>query len=448
MTRSTQSMLDLLDGLLAAAKREGAETADALFVESTSMGVSYRLGKLEDVERSESYDVGLRVMIGRRQAISSSSDLRPEALKKLAARVAGMAKEAPEDPYCGLAEAGLLAKEWPDLDLLDPAEPEADILKARAAACEEAARGVAGITNSEGAGASWGRGSVALMTSHGFAGAYRSTNHSISVSVLAGDGTAMERDDDFTSARHAADLDAAEAVGRSAAARALKRLKPRKGPTGPVPVVFDPRVSMSLVGHFAGAINGASIARGVSFLKDRMGEAVFREGVSIVDDPRIMRGSRSKPFDGEGVPTSARRFCDRGVLTSWVLESSSARQLGLATTGNAARGTGGPPGPSTTNLYMEAGTVSPEELIRGIKSGFYVTELIGMGVSGVTGDYSRGATGFWIENGEIVYPVNEVTIAGNLKDMFLNLTPANDLVFRYGTNAPTVLVEGMTLAGA
>jgi PmbA protein len=258
----------------------------------------------------------------------------------------------------------------------------------------------------------------------------------------------MERDDDFTSARYAEDLDAAEAVGLSAANRALKRLKPRKGPTGPVPVVFDPRVSMSLVGHFAGAINGASIARGVSFLKDRMGEAVFGPGVSIVDDPRIRRGARSKPFDGEGVPTAARRFCDKGVLTSWVLDSSAARQLGLSTTGNAARGTGGPPGPATTNLYMEAGTLSPRELISAISSGFYVTELIGMGVSGVTGDYSRGATGFWIENGEISYPVNEVTIAGNLKDMFLNLTPASDLVLRYGTNAPTVLVEGMTLAGA
>lgn len=442
------SPLDRLDDLIRKAKALGADAADALFVETASLGVSFRMGKLEDVERSESLDIGLRVFVGKRQAVSSSTDLRPAALAALAERVVGMAKTAPEDKFCGLADPAQLARDFPALDLVDADAPAAATLRARAEAAEGAALAVEGVTNSEGAGASWGRSRVALATSGGFAGEYAGTSHSISVSVLVGEGTGMERDDDFTSARHAADLDAPEKVGRNAALKALKRLKPRKADTCAVPIVYDPQVASSLLGHFAGAINGASIARGVSFLKDRMDARVFAEGVCVIDDPHIVRGLRSKPFDGEGVRNARRVFVEDGVLTSWVLDSTSARQLGLATTGHAARGTGGPPSPSMTNLYMAAGKLTPAELIADIKQGFYVTELIGMGVSGVTGDYSRGASGFWIENGEIVYPVNEITIAGNLKEMFLNLTPANDLVFRYGTNAPTLRVEGMTIAGA
>jgi PmbA protein len=447
MSRTPDSLIPILQDLVADALKNGADAADAVLVETTSLSVSWRLGKLEDVERSEAWDVGLRAFSGKRQAISSTGDLRAGSLAKLAARVTGMAKQAPEDPYCGLADPALLAKGWGDLDLYDAQEPDAALLQERARACEGAALAVPGITNSEGASAGWGRSSIALVTSSGFAGAYRSSSHSVSVIVLGGADGAMERDYDFSSTHHGGDLDDPEAVGRRAAEKTLKRLNPRKGPTMAAPVVFDPRVSMSLAGHFAGAVNGASIARGVSFLKDKMGARVFRPGVSIIDDPLLRRGMRSKPFDAEGLATARRALAEDGVLTSWVLDCASARQLGLAPTGNGGRGTSTPPGPSVSNLYMTPGTVTPADMIRAIKQGFYVTELIGMGVNGVTGDYSRGATGFWIENGELAYPVNEVTIAGNLKDMFLNLTPADDLVMRYGTTAPTVLVEGMTLAG-
>jgi PmbA protein len=440
--------LDRLNDLIAEARRLGADAADAIYVESASLGISYRMKKLEDVERSESLDVGLRAFVGRRQAISSTTDLRPASLKALAERVVGMAKTAPEDKYCGLADRAMLATQFPALDLEDAGEPGAERLKVLAAAAEGAALAVEGVTNSEGASASWGRSGVALATSDGFAGAYGGTSQSVSVSVLAGEGTNMERDYEFTSARHASDLGDAEAVGRKAAELALRRLNPRKAKTAAVPIIYDPRVSTSLLGHFAGAINGASIARGVSFLKDRMGEAVFAAGIRVIDDPHIVRGLRSKPFDGEGVANAKRALVEDGRLTTWMLDSTAGRQLGLASTGHAARGTGGPPSPAATNLYMEAGTLTPAELMADIKQGFYVTELIGMGVNGVTGDYSRGASGFWIENGEIAYPVNEITIAGNLRDMLARLTPANDLVFRYGTNVPTVRIEGMTIAGA
>jgi PmbA protein len=307
---------------------------------------------------------------------------------------------------------------------------------------------VKGVTNSEGGGASFGRSAIALATSEGFYGAYAGTNHGIGVAVLAGEGTAMERDYDQATARHRGDLQSAELVGKSAGERTVRRLNPRKAKSQAVPIVYDPRVSGGLIGHLAGAISGASIARGVSFLKDMMGKSVFSPAITVIDDPHRTRGLRSKPFDGEGVANQRRALVDKGVLQTWLLDCASAKQLGLSTTGHAARGTGGPPSPSPTNLYMEAGSVTPDALIADIKDGFYVSELIGMGVNGVTGDYSRGAAGFWIENGKISYPVSEITIAGNLKDMFRNLTAANDLEFRYGTNAPTVRIEGMTVAGA
>jgi PmbA protein len=439
---------NILETLLASARREGADAADALLLENVSSSVSYRLGRLEDVERSESADLGLRVFVGNRVAFVSSSDFSDDAVGALPGRALAMARLAPEDKFAGLAPSELLARVIPALDLEDAAEPSAEILVARARDAEQAGLAVSGVTNSEGGGASYSRSAIALATSTGFFGRYAGTSHSIGVAVLAGEGTGMERDYDQASARHAGDLRGAEAIGKSAGERAVRRLNPRKVKSQAAPVVFDPREAGGLLSHFASAISGASVARGTSFLKDRMGTEIFAPHVTILDDPHRIRGLRSKPFDGEGVANARRALIDRGKLTSWLLDCASARQLGLTSTGHAARGTGGPPMPSATNLYMQAGALSPDALIADIKQGFYVTELMGMGVNGVTGDYSRGAAGFWIENGKIAYPVSEVTIAGNLKDMFRQLTPANDLEFRYGTNAPTCRIEGMTIAGS
>ena len=444
----TRNPQKILETLLATARKEGADAADALLVENISASVSYRLDRLEDVERSEGYDLGLRVFVGNRVAFVSSSDFSEDAVAALPARALAMARLAPEDKFAGLAPAALLARDIPKLDLEDLEEPAAEILVARAREAEQAGLAVPGVTNSEGGGASFSRSAIALATSTGFFGHYAGTSHSIGVAVLAGEGTGMERDYDHASARHAADLKSAEAIGRSAGEKAVRRLNPRKVKSQNVPVVFDPQEAGGLLGHFAGAISGSSVARGTSFLKDRMGTSVFAPHITIIDDPHRVRGLRSKPFDGEGVANARRTLIDQGMLTTWLLDCASARQLGLTSTGHAARGTGGPPVPSATNLYMEAGTLSREALIADIKQGFYVTELMGMGVNGITGDYSRGAAGFWIENGQIAFPVSEVTIAGNLKDMFLHLTPANDLEFRYGTNAPTCRIEGMTIAGA
>jgi PmbA protein len=438
----------VLEGLIAAARSAGADAADALLVEGLSASVSYRLGKLEDVERAESADLGLRVFVGQRVAFVSSTDLSRSALAELPERAVSMARLAPEDRFASLAASRLLAKVFPALDIEDPDEPSADALVERARAVEGSALAVAGITNSEGGGASFSRSRVALATSEGFSGRYGATSHNIGVAVVAGEATGMERDYESASARRSADLEAPEAVGRRAAERTIARLNPRKVKSQAVPVVYEPRVGSGLLGHFVGAISGAAVARGVTFLKDRMGAQVFAPGVNIVDDPHRLRGLRSKPFDGEGVRNRRMNIVENGVLQSWLLDCASAKQLQLVTTGHAARGTGGPPSPSATNLYMEPGALSGDELIADIREGLFVTELIGMGVSAVTGDYSRGAAGFWIENGKIAYPVSGVTIAGNLKDMFLNLTAANDLEFRHGINAPTLRVEGMTVAGS
>ena len=442
-----QDRTELLQDLIAQAKKGGADTADALMVESTSFGASYRLGSLEDIERSETQDLGLRVMVGKRQAVVSTTDVSPRALEPLVERVIAMAKVAPEDPYCGLADPAQLASDIADLELDDGSDPKADELVARAQAAEEAALAISGVTNSGGAGASFGRAAISLVTSDGFAGHYGGSTHSVSCSVLAGEGTDMERDYDYSTARHFSDLEDPTKIGREAGEKAVRRLGARKVESCQVPIIYDPRVSGGLVGHFAGAISGASVARGTSFLKDCMGQQLFAEDVRITDDPLKKRGRGSKPFDGEGVRTRPLTLIDGGRLTTWLLDTSTAKQLGLTSNGRAARGTGGSPSPSTTNLTLEAGTLTPEELMADIQSGLYVTEMIGMGVNGVTGDYSRGASGFWIENGQLTYPVSEITIAGNLKDMFAHLTPANDLEFKAATNAPTVRIEGMTLAG-
>ena len=439
--------LNLLSDLIAKARRRGADNADAVLFESAALTHSCRLGKTEGIERAESSDLGLRVLIGRCQAVASSTDLGAGALDRLADQAVAMARSAPEDPWCGLAEAGEITGDIAELDTLDPEEPSPRSLEARAAAAEDAARAVKGITNSEGAEASWSRTVIALAASNGFAGTYAVTRHGTAASVLAGEDREMERDYDFSSAVFASDLDPAETVGRRAADRAVARLNPRKVETSQVPVVFDSRVSGGLLRAFARAVSGPSVARGTSFLKDRMGDDVFAGRVTIVDDPRRPRGLRTKPFDGEGVATARRALVDEGRLESWILDCASARQLGLATTGNAARGTSGPPAPSPTNLFMEPGEISAEAMIKDIERGFLVTEMMGMGVNPVTGDYSRGAAGLWIEGGEIAYPVSEVTVAGNLRDMYRNLTPADDLVFRTGTDAPSLRVDGMTVAG-
>jgi PmbA protein len=358
-----------------------------------------------------------------------------------------MARNVPEDPFCGLAPEALLATDIPELDIYDASEPTPETLINWAAAAEDAARAVVGVTNSEGAEAGWGRSGVTLVTSTGFAQAYATSHVSISASVIAGEGTAMERDYDYTASVFVDNLLDPADVGRNAGEKAVRRLNPRRARSAQVPVIYDPRVSGGLLGHLSSAINGAAVARGTSFLKDKMGQRLFPESVTIVDDALRKRGLRSKPFDAEGVATRRREIVSGGILTGWILDMRSARQLELKTTGNAARSTASPPSPSSTNLYMEAGAISPEELISSVDDGFYVNELIGFGVNGVTGDYSRGAAGFWIEKGEIAYPVSELTIAGNLNDMFAHMTAANDLVLRYGTDAPTIRIDGMTIAG-
>jgi PmbA protein len=439
--------VSLLDDLIARARKAGADAADAVLVESAALSVAQRLGKPEKLERAESRDLGLRVFIGKRQAIVSTTDTSPPMLAELVERAVAMARTVPEDPHCGLADAGELARKIPTIDLCDTTEPTTALLKERARTAEESALAVKGVTNSEGADASWSRSTIALAASNGFHGSYARSHHGVSAAVLAGEGTGMERDYDYATAVYGRDLEDPAAVGKRAGERTVKRLHARKAATAKVPIVYDPRASRGLLGHLASAINGAAIARGTSFLKDKLGQRIFGADITITDDPHRPRGLNSKPFDGEGIANRKRAIVEDGVLTTWVLDLRSARQLGLKSTGHAARGTSSPPSPSLTNLYMAAGKMMPEEMIGGILSGFYVTELMGMGVNGVTGDYSRGAAGFWIEHGELAYPVSEVTIAGNLNDMFLNLTPANDLVFRYGTDAPTIRVDGMTVAG-
>ncbi len=445
--RSATESLDLLTDLVARARRAGADAADALYVDGVSLSHAQRLGKTERLERAEGCDLGLRVFIGGRQAIASSSDQSAKALRALVERVIAMARVVPEDPFCGLADETLLERHPPALDIDDSTEPLPEDLIARAKETEDSALGIKGVTNSEGAEAGWARSRVALVTSHGFHESYTSSRHSVGVAVIAGDGLGMERDYAHASAIHAGDLESPKAVGLRAGERAVRRLGARKMPSTRASVVYDPRVAGGLLRHLAGAISGAAITRGTSFLKDRLGQPVFSSGISVIDDPHRPRGLASKPFDGEGVANRRRALIERGVLTTWLLDSRSARQLHLTTTGHAARGTSAPPNPAPTNLYFEPGPLSPAGLIADIKSGLYVTELIGMGVNLITGDYSRGAAGFWIENGAIAYPVHEVTIAGHLAEMFQNLSVADDLVFRYGTDAPTVRIDGMTVAG-
>jgi PmbA protein len=441
------SGLDRLGALLEEAKRAGADAADAVLIQSSSVSVQWRLGRLEHLERSEAQDLGLRVFIGAQSAIVSATSANPAGFARLATQAVEMARVVPEDPYGGLADAPDPA-DYAALELEDGAEADETALLARAAAAEEAALAVPGITNSEGASAGAGRTEICLATSRGFAGRYARSYHSVSASALAGSGVDMQRDGDYATTTHLADLDDPIAIGRIAGERAVARLNPTRPKTASVTVVYDPRVSASLLGHLVSAINGAAIARGTSFLREHLGKPVFSPGIFVYDDPLRRRGLRSRPFDGEGQATARRAIIADGVLQTWLLDSRSARQLGLASTGHAARGTGSAPSPAPTNLYLAAGSATPAELMADIREGLYVTELIGMGVNGLTGDYSRGAAGFMIRDGAIAEPVAEITVAGVLTDMFMHLSAASDLRFRRASDAPTVRIEGMTMAGA
>ncbi len=438
----------LAEKALEAARHAGAEAADVIVTGGESVEIAVREGMLEHLERSDGASLGLRVLIGRRQAIVSLGDPARADFMEAAEQAVAMAKAAPEDPWIGLAEPDALARDWPDLDLADTFDIDEKQLQEMALACEAAALDVKGVTRSAGAGASASRSLVVLATSTGFLGSYVRTSYGVSAAVIAGEDTAMQRDWEYDSRLHLADLKAPEEIGRIAGERAVRRLNPLKpqSVTG-APVIFEARVAGSLAGHLASAVNGRSIARGASFLKDRMGEPVLAEGVDVIDDPHMRRGLASKPFDAEGLAPQRLKVVESGILKHWILDLASARQLGLASNGHASRGIGSPPAPASTNFHIAAGTTAPEDLVRSVKKGLLVTELIGMGVNTVTGDYSRGASGFWIENGEITHPVSEVTIAGNLTDMFRRLTPASDLEFRASHSAPTCLVEGMTIAG-
>jgi PmbA protein len=434
--------------LVELARKAGADAADAVYGGDASTGIQVRLGELEDVSRSEGEEIGLRVFVGTRSASVSSSDLAEESMHALVERAAAMAREAPEDPYAGLApEERLLVGQGADVEGDDGADPSPVELKRLALAIEDAARSVEGVENSEGAGVSAGRGVVALATSHGFCRGYSTSGYSGMASVIAGAGSAMQRDYAYHSVRHFADLDPAEAIGRRAGERAVARLDPARLPSGRMTVLFDPRVSGGLVSHLVGAITGSAITRRMSFLLGREEEDLFAPGIVIRDDPHRRRGLASKPFDGEGLPTGPRDLVAGGRVTGWLLDSASARQLGLEPTGHATRGSGAP-GAGATNVHMEPGPLPPAELMADVTRGLYVTELIGQGVNPVTGDYSRGASGFIIENGEIAAAVAEITIAGNLIDMYRELTPASDLEHRRAVNVPTVRIEGMTIAGA
>ncbi len=441
------ALSDLAQRLVEAARRAGADAADAVAVRGVSQGVEVRDGRVEESERSEGDDVGLRVLVGQRQAVVSTNDVSGDAVTKLAERAVAMARVAPDDKYVGLADPALLARDFPDLDLLDPDVPATSELERRALEAEAAALAVKGVTKSGGASASAGMGGMVLVTSTGFHGSYLRSSQGISATAISGEGTGMERDYDFTSAPHGADLLSPQIVGRSAGERTVARSNPRKVETCKVPVVFDPRVAGSLVGHVVGAINGASIARKTSFLKDKLGQQLFAKNIRIIDDPLRKRGLRSQSFDAEGVAVKKTALIDEGVLTTWLLDCATAREARPRHHRPRPSRRLVLPSPGPYNLHLEAGTPTPAELISDIKQGFYVTDLIGSGVNGVTGDYSRGASGFWIENGEITYPVSEVTIAGHLFEIFKSMQPANNLEFRYGVNAPTVRIEGLTLGG-
>ena len=445
------SLEPLAHALLSAARKAGAEAADAMVVGSTSLSIDTRAGALEQAERSEGTEIGLRVLIGKRQACVSGSDLREETMTTMAERAVAMARLAPEDPHCGLAEPSQLAETWnvAALDLADVgSEPAADVLSERALEVEAAAAAVEGVSQVEGASAGFGRTRIHLAASNGFSGGYMRTGHMLSASAITGQGTTMDRDHCYEHRIYLGDLPAPGDVGRKAGERAAARAGAKRPPTGRYPVLYDERIAASLIGHLLSAANGASVARGSSWLMNAMGELVLPEALSLMEDPQRPRISGSRPFDAEGLPAAARPIVEQGRLTRWVLDLATARKLGLESTGNAARGTSAPPSPAVTNVTLTPGTASRDDLRRDMGTGLLVTSMIGSTINPNTGDYSRGASGFWVENGEIAYPVHECTVAGNLNDMLRGLVPANDAEDHKSRRVPSLLIEGLTLAGA
>lgn len=441
------SLTEIARQAIARAMQNGADAADTLAIAGASTEVEVRDGETESVERAEARELGLRVFVGKGQAVVSAGRFGADDIATLAERGVAMAKAAPPDEHAGLPERAAMASDRPSLAIADDADPGPGDLLKFAHEAEAAGLGVEGVAKSSGASASASRRSIVLATSTGFEGAYSRTGYALSATMIAGNGTAMERDYDFSSAVHFAELGSPDTVGRSAGERAARKVNPRKLSSRKAPVVFDRRVAGGLIGHLAGAVSGAAVARGTSFLLDSLGKVVFGPGITVVDDGRAQGRPASRPFDGEGMATRRTLLIDRGRLATWLLDIHSARKLGLQSTGHASRSPGGVPSPSSTNLHLEPGPRSREELLAAVGTGLLVTELLGMGVNGVTGDYSRGAAGYWIEGGEIAYPVSEITIAGNLKDMYRALEPASDLEFRGSTNAPTTLVGEMTIAG-
>ena len=438
------SQIDKASALVEAARKAGADSSDAVIVRSHSVSVSVRLGKVEATEASENDDFSLRVFVGKRVA-SISANLSADPIS-LAERAVAMAKVSPENPFEGLADRTRLVKAPKDLDLFDPFVPDSKYLTEKALETENSALSVKGVTNSDGASAGYGSGGLVLVTSDGFCGSYQSSRFSFSCSALAGEGTAMERDYDYTTALHHEDLDKTTTIGKNAGERAVRRLNAQKAKTGTVNVIFEPRMARTIASHIASMVNGAAVARKTSLLQNRMGEQIMKPTITVTDQPLKKRGNSSRPFDGEGVEGVPLNVIENGVLRHWFLSSSVARELHLETNGHGVRSASSVQ-PASTNFSIEPGEKSPDEMMKAIKNGFYVTELFGHGVDLVTGQYSRGASGFWIENGELAYPVSEVTLGSNLIDMLSHLTPASDIDRRYGTAAPTLLIEGMTLAG-
>jgi PmbA protein len=441
------NLMDVAAEAVSLAQKAGATSAEALAISSLDQSVSLRHGAIEELEQSESQDVGMRVFVGQSSGLISGSVLTRDGLHRLVERAVAMAKLAPPDEHAGLAAPDQLARTLPDLDLYDDKQLSADDLQSLARRTEDTALAINGITKSNGASASQGKREIAMVASNGFARAWKRSSFGVGASVVAGEGTSMERDYDGHGANHFADMESPEEIGTRAGERTIKKINPRKVNSQTVPVIFDRRISTSLIGHFLGAISGSSIARGTSFLKGEMDKVVFNPAVTIIDDPHRLRGPGSRPVDGEGLPTRKMNLINEGVLTTWILDLRSARQLKLTPTGHGSRGLSSQPSPSTSNVHMLAGTRTPEAMMKEIGTGFLVTEFIGSSINGVTGDYSRGASGFWIEGGEIAYPVSEVTIAGNLKDMFKAIEPATDLQFRSSVNAPSCFLGEMTLAG-
>ena len=447
--RSEQQARDIVEQAVEQARRAGADSADAVYAGGRSSAVQVRMGALEDVHRSEAESVGIRVFVGQRSATVATSDFSKEVLAELVGRVIEMARQAQEDPYAGLAPEEMLARPpFADLDEWDPVEPDPQALQELVLEAEAAALGVPNVTNSSGCGTSSGASIRAIATSHGFSGISRSTTHSLSAMVIAGEGAAMQRDHDWHSARHAADLDDPRTLGKRAGERAAARLNPVKLKPGPMAVLFEPRVATTLLGHFGPAIAGSAIARKSSFLLGKLGERVFGQGIDIIDDPFRPRGLRSRAFDAEGLEVRRMAMVEDGVLKSWIAEAASARQLGIAPTGHASRGVNGAPGAGPSNMYLAAGSRSVEEMMAAHPRLLVVTELIGQGVNPVTGDYSRGATGFLYENGEKAGAVSEITVASNLLDIFLSLEAASDLEFRRGVDSPSILVPEMMVGSA